>query len=83
MQHYTDIKTQYNDCIVLICIGEFYETFLNDAKIVSEILGTVLVNRNTPNPTEITGFRYGSLDTYLPKLIKAGHKVAIVDYLKN
>ncbi|GHU85760.1 DNA mismatch repair protein MutS [Bacteroidia bacterium] len=80
MKQYYDIKSQYNDALILFRVGDFYETFGTDAILTSQILGIVLTRRSD---TELAGFPYHSIDTYLPKLVKAGHRVAICEQLEN
>ena len=79
MKQFIDVKSKYNDAIVLFRMGDFYETFLEDAKITSKILGIVLTKRANGKAAdvELAGFPYHALDNYLPKLVKAGHRVAI------
>ena len=79
MKQFIDIKTKYKDAIVLFRMGDFYETFLEDAIITSKILGIVLTKRANGQAADVdlAGFPYHALDNYLPKLVKAGHRVAI------
>ncbi len=85
MKQYFEIKEKYNDTIVLFRMGDFYETFLNDAVLTSKILGIVLTKRSNGKAAdvELAGFPYHSLDNYLPKLVKAGHRVAICEQVEN
>ena len=84
MKQYNTIKAKYPDAMLLFRVGDFYETFGNDAKKASEILGIVLTARNNgASKIELAGFPYHSLDTYLPKLIRAGQRVAICDQLED
>ena len=84
MGQYNRIKAKYPDAILLFRIGDFYETFGEDAIKASKILGIVLTNRaNGSSRTELAGFPHHSLDTYLPKLVRAGHRVAICEQLED
>lgn len=85
MQQYNRIKAQYPDAILLFRVGDFYETFNQDAVITARILGIVLTKRANGAAAEIdlAGFPYHALDTYLPKLVKAGYRVAICDQLED
>jgi DNA mismatch repair protein MutS len=78
MQQYGRIKAQYPDAILLFRVGDFYETFSVDAITASKVLGITLTKRNNGGQdTELAGFPYHALDNYLPKLVRAGHRVAI------
>ncbi|HCY20897.1 TPA: hypothetical protein DIC40_03445 [Patescibacteria group bacterium] len=81
MQQYIDIKKQCADCILFFRMGDFYETFFEDAKIASKILDLVLTSKNkdSENPIPMAGIPYHSVDKYIPKLISHGHKVAIAE----
>ncbi len=85
MKQYNSIKSQYPDAILLFRVGDFYETFGEDAKITSRILGIVLTKRSNGSASEVdlAGFPYHALDNYLPKLVKAGYRVAICDQLED
>lgn len=84
MSQYFKLKAKYPDAILLYRVGDFYETFADDAIKVSEILGIVLTKRNNGgNDIELAGFPFHSLDTYLPKLVRAGHRVAICEQLEK
>jgi DNA mismatch repair protein MutS len=84
MQQYNTIKTKYPDALLLFRVGDFYETFGEDAVKASKILGIVLTHRNNGGDrTELAGFPHHSLNTYLPKLVKAGQRVAICDQLED
>ena len=85
MKQYYGIKAKYPDAILLFRVGDFYETFLQDAIIASKVLGIVLTRRSNGSASEmeLAGFPYHSLDNYLPKLVKAGHRVAICDQLED
>lgn len=76
LEHYKKTKEQYQDALLLFRCGDFYETYCDDAAECADILGITLVFRNGHN---IVGFPFHSLDTYLPKLVRAGKKVAICD----
>ena len=85
MKQFNDFKRQYPDAILLFRCGDFYETYCADAVAASEVLGITLTKRSsaTPNATEMAGFPYHALDTYLPKLVRAGLRVAICDQLED
>jgi DNA mismatch repair protein MutS len=84
MKQYNAIKTKYPDALLLFRVGDFYETFGADAVKASKILGIILTNRNNGGErTELAGFPHHSLNTYLPKLVKAGQRVAICDQLED
>ena len=84
MQQYNAIKAKYPDAVLLFRVGDFYETFGEDAIKASRILGIVLTNRaNGSSKIELAGFPHHSLDTYLPKLVRSGCRVAICDQLED
>src|SRR6188472_499199 len=85
MQQHKAIKQRYPDAILLFRVGDFYETFGEDAIISSRVLGITLTKRNNggASSSELAGFPHHSLDTYLHKLVKAGHRVAICDQLED
>ncbi|MGV6860772.1 MAG: DNA mismatch repair protein MutS [Putridiphycobacter sp.] len=85
MKQYNQIKGKYPDAMLLFRVGDFYETFREDAVQASKILGIVLTKRKNGTAAEIAlaGFPHHSLDTYLPKLVKAGLRVAICDQLED
>jgi DNA mismatch repair protein MutS len=85
MKQYNEIKRKYPDACLLFRVGDFYETFGEDAVRASKILGIVLTKRGTGSETEtaLAGFPHHSLNTYLPKLVKAGLRVAICDQLED
>ncbi len=84
MQQYNTIKAKYPDALLLFRVGDFYETFGQDAVKASQILGIVLTNRNNgEGKLELAGFPHHSVDTYLPKLVRAGLRVAICDQLED
>ncbi|WP_242202818.1 DNA mismatch repair protein MutS [Aestuariivivens insulae] len=84
MKQYNAIKAKYPDALLLFRVGDFYETFGEDAVKAAGILGIILTNRNNGSErTELAGFPHHSLNTYLPKLVKAGERVAICDQLED
>lgn len=85
MRQYSEIKLQYEDAIVLFRMGDFYETFNEDAKKTAKILGIVLTKRSSSSAADVplAGFPYHALDNYLPKLVKAGYRVAICEQVED
>ena len=85
MKQYLEIKAKYPGAILLFRVGDFYETFGEDAIKASQILGIVLTKRanGSASHIELAGFPHHSLDTYLPKLVRAGQRVAICDQLED
>ncbi len=85
MQQYNAIKVKYPDAMLLFRVGDFYETFGKDAVKASRILGIILTKRGagSESETELAGFPHHSINTYLPKLVKAGERVAICDQLED
>ncbi|TDO28413.1 DNA mismatch repair protein MutS [Sediminibacterium goheungense] len=85
MQQHRAIKQKYPDAVLLFRVGDFYETFGEDAIIASRVLGITLTKRNNgaASSSELAGFPHHALDTYLHKLVKAGHRVAICDQLED
>ncbi len=85
MKQYNTIKTKYPDALLLFRVGDFYETFGEDAIKTADILGIILTKRGAGSESEIelAGFPHHSLNTYLPKLVKAGERVAICDQLED
>ncbi|WP_242082712.1 DNA mismatch repair protein MutS [Aestuariivivens sediminis] len=85
MKQYNAIKAKYPDALLLFRVGDFYETFGEDAIKASGILGIILTKRGSgsESETELAGFPHHSLNTYLPKLVKAGERVAICDQLED
>lgn len=85
MQQYNSIKSKYPDAILLFRIGDFYETFGEDAIKTAATLGITLTKRRNgaASEVELAGFPHHSLDTYLPKLVRGGHRVAICDQLED
>lgn len=83
-KQYNQIKTKYPGALLLFRVGDFYETFGEDAVRASKILGIVLTRRNNGGShEELAGFPHHSLDNYLPKLVRAGERVAICDQLED
>ncbi len=85
MQQHNAIKARYPDAILLFRVGDFYETFGQDAVTTAGVLGITLTKRNNGNPdaSELAGFPHHALDTYLHKLVKAGYRVAICDQMED
>ena len=85
MKQYNEIKRKYPDACLLFRVGDFYETFGEDAVRASKILGITLTKRGAGSETEtaLAGFPHHSINTYLPKLVKAGLRVAICDQLED
>ncbi len=88
MKQFMDIKRQYPDAMLLFRCGDFYETYLDDAVKASKILGITLTHRSSVSGTaastmEMAGFPFHALDAYLPKLVRAGMRVAICDQLED
>ena len=85
MKQYNQIKSGYPDSILLFRMGDFYETFGEDAVITSKLLGIVLTKRanGKASDVDLAGFPYHALDNYLPKLVTGGHKVAICEQVED
>src|SRR4051812_24826019 len=85
MKQHKDIKAKYPDAVLLFRVGDFYETFGEDAHIASRVLGITLTKRSngSASSVDLAGFPHHSLDTYLHKLVKAGYRVAICDQLED
>lgn len=85
MKQYNEVKGKYPDAILLFRVGDFYETFGEDAVRASKILGITLTKRanGSASHIELAGFPHHSIDTYLPKLVRAGYRVAICDQLED
>ena len=84
MNQYYGLKAKHPDAILLFRVGDFYETFGEDAVRAADILGIVLTSRNNGgSDVELAGFPYHSLDVYLPKLVRAGFRVAICEQLEK
>lgn len=86
MAQFRELKKQHPDALMLFRCGDFYETYCEDAVIAAQVLGITLThrsNRGSAQATEMAGFPYHAVDTYLPKLIRAGYRVAICDQLED
>src|SRR5512139_2958363 len=85
MKQYYEVKSKHPDAILLFRVGDFYETFGEDAIKTSEILGITLTRRanGAASCVELAGFPYHALDTYLPRLVRAGQRVAICEQLED
>ncbi|MEO1712252.1 MAG: DNA mismatch repair protein MutS, partial [Bacteroidota bacterium] len=84
MQQYFSVKAKYPDAILLFRVGDFYETFGEDAVTASQVLGIVLTNRNNGgSKIELAGFPHHSMNVYLPRLVKAGYRVAVCEQLEK
>ena len=85
MKQYMAVKHKYPDAVLLFRVGDFYETFSEDAIKASRILGITLTRRANGAATfvELAGFPFHALDTYLPKLVRAGERVAICEQLED
>ena len=85
MKQYLEMKKKHPDAILLFRVGDFYETFSDDAIRASEVLGITLTRRanGAAAYVELAGFPHHALDTYLPKLVRAGHRVAICEQLED
>ncbi len=85
MRQYFAFKKQHPDAILLFRVGDFYETFEEDARTASKVLGITLTKRANGKASyvDLAGFPYHALDTYLPKLVRAGYRVAIVEQLED
>jgi DNA mismatch repair protein MutS len=81
MRQYIEVKKQYPDCVLLFRIGDFYETFFEDAHICARVLDLVITskNKNAEDPIPMAGIPHHSVDKYTPRLIAAGYKVAIAE----
>ena len=85
MRQYHKIKDRHPNALLLFRLGDFYETFEDDAKVVSQVLGITLTKRANGKASHVplAGFPYHALDNYLPKLVQAGHRVAICEQLED
>ncbi|MCI5080465.1 MAG: DNA mismatch repair protein MutS [Saprospiraceae bacterium] len=84
MRQYFQVKSKHPDAILLFRVGDFYETFGEDAVVASKVLGIILTSRNNGgSDIELAGFPHHSMDTYLPRLVKAGYRVAICEQLEK
>ena len=79
IKQFNELKAKHPDAVILFRVGDFYESYFDDAKKVSEVLGITLTKRGGEDGYYLTGFPHHALDTYLPKLIRAGLRVAICD----
>ena len=82
MRQWREIKAQYPDALLLFRVGDFYEAYNEDAEQATKILGITLTHRGKAKFL-MCGFPFHALDTYLPKLVRAGHRVAICDQLED
>lgn len=85
MKQYFQVKAQHPDAVLLFRVGDFYETFADDALTASKVLGIVLTKRanGVSSSVPLAGFPHHSIDVYLPKLVRAGYKVAVCDQLED
>lgn len=83
MKQYNSLKEQYPDTILLFRVGDFYETFGQDAITTSQILGITLTKRGGGDENELAGFPFHAIDTYLPKFLRSGKRVAICEQLED
>ena len=85
MKQYEEMKRKHPDAVLLFRVGDFYETFSDDAIVASDILGITLTRRanGANNYVELAGFPHHALDTYLPKLVRAGKRVAICEQIES
>ena len=85
MKQFFKVKAEHPEALLLFRCGDFYETYGDDALTASKVLGIVLTKRSNaaPDSVPMAGFPYHSLDVYLPRLVRAGHKVAVCDQLED
>ena len=85
MKQFFAVKAQHPEALLLVRCGDFYETYGDDALTASKVLGIVLTKRSNAAPDSIpmAGFPHHSLETYLPRLVRAGYKVAVCDQLED
>ena len=85
LKQYLDVKKAHPDKLILFRMGDFYETFFEDAHIAAKVLNITLTtrNKNDNNPVPLAGFPYHALDNYLDKLVKAGLKVVICEQTED
>ena len=85
MKQYWDIKKKYSDCILLFRMGDFYETFQDDAELVADILGITLTKRGNgaSSSVPLAGFPYHALEQHAHKLLKEGYRVALCEQMEN
>lgn len=83
MQQYVDMKKQYSDCILFFRLGDFYETFFEDAKLCAKVLDIMLTSKNktSDHPIPMAGIPYHSADKYIQKLVHHGYKIAIAEQM--
>jgi len=81
MQQYNRLKEKYPDCLLLFRVNDFYQSFGPDAEKISQVCGILLVHPDNSEKPALCGFDFHFLDNFLPKLVYAGHKVAICDQL--
>ncbi len=82
MKQWKELKAKHPEALLLFRVGDFYEMYEQDAKRGAEVLGITLTKRNGTKDAFLAGFPHHALDTYLPKLIRAGERVAICDQLE-
>lgn len=83
LKQYEAIKEKYPDCLLLFRVGDFYECFNEDAQAAAKILGISLYERPEPALSKMAGFSYNMLNDFLPKLVKAGNRVAVCDEVED
>ncbi|MCQ2142662.1 MAG: DNA mismatch repair protein MutS [Bacteroidales bacterium] len=83
MKQFFDVKAQHPEALLLFRCGDFYETYGSDAEIASKVLGIILTRRSNAESIPMAGVPYHAIDNYLPKLVRAGYKVAICDQLED
>ena len=85
MAQYREIKSRYSDCVLFFRVGDFYETFFEDAVDVSKILNIALTTRDKkkPNPIPLAGVPFHAAETYITRLLAAGRKVAICEQVED
>lgn len=85
MKQYQEMKKKHPDALLLFRIGDFYESFADDAVTLAEVLGLTLTRRESGKnkQIELAGFPHHALDTYLPRLVRAGNRVAICEQMKK
>ena len=82
IKHFLELKDKHPEALLLFRCGDFYESYMQDAEVCAEVLGITLTRRSG-DKVSMAGFPYHALDTYLPKLIRAGHRVAICDQIED
>ena len=83
IKQFNELKTKRPDAVILFRVGDFYESYFDDAKKLAEVLGITLTKRSGEDGYYLAGFPHHALDTYLPKLIRAGLRVAICDVISE